>query len=145
MNIFLKDVDGSNYEAVCDLEVFEEQEEYVACNMWSLVESHYNKGHTCKAIYQDDTPVGFLMWVQESPEQVSIWRFMVDKNYQKAGIGSVALKIALEEIVRTPNLKIIEICYNPLNPVAKGFYSRYGFQEVGMDEEDEDMLAQILL
>ncbi|MEF1301316.1 GNAT family N-acetyltransferase, partial [Vibrio owensii] len=39
----------------------------------------------------------------------------------------------------------IEICYNPTNPVAKPFYSQFGFEEVGMDEDGEDMLAIIEL
>ncbi len=32
----------------------------------------------------------------------------------------------------------ITICYNPENPVAKDFYSGFGFQEVGMDEDGEE-------
>lgn len=31
------------------------------------------------------------------------------------------------------------------NPVAKDFYSSFGFQEVGLDEDGEDMLAVIKL
>ena len=50
----------------------EQQEAYVACNMWSLVEASYNTGYTCKAIYDNDRPVGFLMWVQESASSISI-------------------------------------------------------------------------
>lgn len=34
---------------------------------------------------------------------------------------------------------------NPKNPVAKEFYFSFGFSEVGMDEDDEDMLAVIKL
>lgn len=72
MDVVLKEITSSNYELVCDLDVTEEQQDYVACNMWSLVESHYNSGYTCKAIYCDNQAVGFFMWVQESPEKVSI-------------------------------------------------------------------------
>ena len=65
MQISLEEINKNNYEAVCDLEVTEAQEDFVACNMWSLVESFYNEGHTCRAIYLGDEPVGFLMWVKE--------------------------------------------------------------------------------
>lgn len=143
--ISLKEITRANYEPVCDLDVAEDQEEYVACNMWSLVESHYNQGYTCRAIYCGDVPVGFFMWVQETPTKIAIWRFMVDKNHQRKGIGKVALALALETIKSTPALKEIEICYNPKNPVAKDFYAGFGFQEVGMDEEGDDMLAIITL
>ncbi|WP_255619205.1 hypothetical protein [Photorhabdus antumapuensis] len=40
-------------------------------------------------------------------------------------------------------MKEIEICYKPKNPVARNFYASFGFVEVGMDEENEDMLAII--
>lgn len=145
MQISLEEINRKNYESVCDLDVTEAQEDYVACNMWSLVESFYNEGHTCKAICCDSKPVGFFMWVKESVSKVSIWRFMVDKNYQNQGIGRVALTLALESIKQTPGIQEIEICYNPRNPVAKGFYSGFGFQEIGMDEDGDDMLALIKL
>jgi len=145
MNISLEEIDKANYESVCDLDVADSQEEYVACNMWSLVESFYNTGYTCRAIYSDNLPVGFLMWVQESPYKISIWRFMVDKSYQNKGIGREALTQAIDAIKQSPTVKEIEICYDPKNPVAKEFYSSFGFQEVGLDEEDDDMLAIIRL
>jgi diamine N-acetyltransferase len=85
------------------------------------------------------------MWVKESRIKISIWRFMVDKNHQQKSIGRVALNLALAEIKKVPDLQVIEICYNPKNPVAKEFYSSFGFSEVGMDEGDEDMLAVIKL
>ncbi len=140
MKLSLEDITADNYEAICDLEV---AKEYVACNMWSLVESHYNSGYTCKAIYLNGVPVGFFMWVQETSAKVSIWRFMVDQTHQNKGIGRKALTMAIEEIKTTSKLKQIEICYNPLNPVAKDFYSSFGFEEVGLDEDDDDMLAVI--
>lgn len=143
MKISLHPVTQSNYEAVCELDVTKEQEEYVACNMWSLVESMFNEGYETRAIYLNEVVVGFFMWVYENQEKVSIWRFMVDQKHQQKGIGRMALDLALAEIKLTPNLKTIEICYNPNNPVAKEFYASFGFIEVGMDEEGEDMLAVI--
>lgn len=91
MKISLEEINKSNYEQVCDLDVADDQQAFVACNMWSLVESSYNENHTCKAIYCNDQPVGFLMWVQETPTKVSIWRFMIDESHQNNGIGRVAL------------------------------------------------------
>jgi len=145
LKVSLRQVTKENYEDVCELDVSKEQEEYVACNMWSLVESMFNDGHETRAIYLEKEPVGFFMWVKESLTKVSIWRFMIDRKYQKKGIGRKALDLALAEIKQLANLKEIEICYNPENPVAKEFYSSFGFVEVGMDEDDEDMLAVITI
>jgi len=145
MEVTLKEVDKQNYEQVCDLDVAKHQEDYVACNMWSLVESMFNDNHVTRAIYQGDRTVGFFMWVKETSDKISIWRFMVDQRYQQAGIGRVALNLALDEIRQVAGVKFIEICYNPKNPVAKSFYESFGFKEIGMDEDGEDMLAQISL
>ena len=145
MDISLREVSQENYEAVCDLEVTTEQEPYVACNMWSLVEAAYNDGHTCRAIYLAQQPVGFFMWVKETAQLISIWRFMVDKQYQQQGIGRQAMALALAEIEQDTDIKQIEICYNPGNPVAKNFYASFGFVEQGLDDDNEDMLALITL
>jgi len=62
------------------------------------------------------------MWVPETTKTISIWRFMVDQNYQNNGIGRKDLQLALDEIKQINGLEEIEICYNPNNPVAKDFY-----------------------
>jgi diamine N-acetyltransferase len=145
VEVSLRNITKENYEDVCELDVTKEQQDYVACNMWSLVESHYNEAYETRAIYVKDEPVGFFMWVHESTSKVSIWRFMVDKEHQQKSIGRIALNLALVEIQKVSDLKEIEICYNPENPVAKEFYSSFGFSEIGMDEDNEDMLAVIQL
>ncbi|ETS29402.1 acetyltransferase [Photorhabdus khanii NC19] len=143
MHITLTDVNKDNYEDVCDLSVADHQYEYVAENTWSLVESKFNPSYQTRTICLDDKPVGFFMWVPETDQRISIWRFMVDQHYQNKGIGRKAMLLALDEISRTDGLEEIEICYNPNNPVARNFYSSFGFVEVGMDEDNEDMLAMI--
>ncbi len=145
MAVSLRQITKSNYEQVCDLDVSEEQQDYVASNMWSLVESSFNDGYETRAIYLEEEPVGFFMWVTETLSKVSIWRFMIDHQHQQNGNGRIALNLALNEIKLTDGLKEIEICYNPNNPVAKAFYSSFGFVEVGMDDDNEDMLAVITL
>ena len=145
MNISLQAVTQTNYEQVCELDVTKDQEDYVACNMWSLVEAAFNTGYHTRAIYLADKPVGFLMWVAESAEKISIWRFMLDQAYQNQGIGRQALALAITEIKQVAGLQQIEICYNPDNPVAKDFYASFGFEEMGMDDDGEDMLALISL
>lgn len=144
MKISLRPVNKQNYEAICDLEVTKQQEDYVAENTWSLVEAIF-EGYESRAIYADEIVVGYMMWVQEHPHKIAIWRFMVDKEHQFKGVGRQALTLAISEIEHTQGLSTIEICYHPENPVAKSFYSSFGFKEIGMDEDNEDMLAIITL
>ena len=141
MNISLRKITKENYENICELDVSKEQEDYVSCNMWSLVESFYNEGYVSRGIYNEEQPVGFLMWVVESSKKISIWRFMVDHKYQNIGIGRSSLELAIDEIQKDSAVEEIEILYNPKNPIAKEFYSSFGFVEIGMDKEGEDMIA----
>lgn len=143
MDVSLRPVTQDNYEAICDLTVAETQKHYVASNLWSLVEAAFNDDYQTRAIYLQEVPVGFFMWVPEDANKISIWRFMVDQRYQQKNIGRTALALLLDELKATAGLKQIEICYAPENPVAKDFYASFGFVEVGMDDDNEDMLATI--
>lgn len=143
MLITLTDVNKNNYEVVCNLSVTDDQLDYIAENVWSLVESKFNPSYQTRAICLDGEPVGFFMWVPDAEQRITIWRFMVDKNHQNKGIGRKALSLAIDEIRHTDPLKAIAIGYNPNNLVAKNLYASVGFVEVGMDEEVEEMLAVI--
>jgi diamine N-acetyltransferase len=141
----LAPVNQHNYEAIADLTLHPDQENYLASNLWSLVEAAYEPDRHPRAIYQQDQLVGFIMWVQETPQRVSIWRVMVDRQFQQQGIGRVALQLALGEIRQMAGVQQIEICYVPTNPVAKDFYASLGFVEIGWDDAGEEMLAVINL
>ncbi|CDG96953.1 GCN5-related N-acetyltransferase [Xenorhabdus bovienii str. puntauvense] len=144
MLITLVDINKDNYEVVCDLSVTDEQLEYIAENVFSLVQSKFFPSYETRAIYSDSTPVGFFMWVpSDTGQKTTIWRFMVDKSHQNKGLGRKALSLAIEEIRRTEQLEEIEISYVPSNLVAKNFYASFGFIEVGIDEEVKEMLAVI--
>ncbi|MEX0447189.1 GNAT family N-acetyltransferase [Xenorhabdus sp. SGI246] len=141
--ITLTDVNKNNFEAVCDLSVTDDQLDYIAGNVWSLVQSKFHPSYQTRAICLDGEPVGFFMWVPDADQRITIWRFMVDKNHQNKGIGRKALSLALDEIRCTNQLEAIAISYDPNNLVAKNLYASFGFVEVGMDEETEEMLAII--
>lgn len=145
METTLSKITRENYEEVCDLEVTEEQQEYVAENMWSLVEAQFNPGYETRAICIDGQPVGFLMWVPEDEGKQAIWRFMVDRRYQNRGVGRRALEIALDEIKSTNSTQAILIGYNVKNDVARKFYASFGFVEKGLDKDCDDMIAELIL
>ena len=109
MDLSLRAVTKDNYEAVCELNVTEAQKQYVASNLWSLVEAAFNDGYQTRAIYLDDEPVGFFMWVYEDHHKISIWRFMIAQKFQRKNIGRTALQMLLTELApvfaEVPGLK----------------------------------------
>jgi diamine N-acetyltransferase len=98
----LRDVTADNWEEVVDLEVSDEQEDFVADNAYSLAESKFDPYVKPRAIYAGKHVVGFLMYESlESdgkPHDYSIYRLMVDKRHQGRGYGRAALELAIDEI-----------------------------------------------
>jgi len=143
MTITLREITKENYEDICDLEVAEDQKRHLSSNIESLVDSMFDETMVPRAIYFDDKPVGFIMGARASDTLVGIFRFMIDFNFQNEGIGLTALELAIAEIRQIEGIKQIQICYHPDNEIAKRLYFKIGFQEIGMDESGEDMLAEM--
>jgi diamine N-acetyltransferase len=97
--VTLRVIDKENWRAITQLEVLEEQQGNVSSNAMSLCESHYSEDAWVRAIYADETPVGFLMMSIWDPEKwYYIWRFMIDHRYQRLGFGSAAVKLAIRHV-----------------------------------------------
>lgn len=160
--IHLEKIDYKNVWDIIDLEVTKPQEDFVASNEISLVQAYSVRDSETKAfpfaIYNDDTPVGFLMVGfneaatydddEEPPKSLvrnySLWRLMIDAKYQKQGFGTEAIRLALE-FVRTWPCGKAEYCslsYEPENEVAAKLYRSFGFVENG--EMDGDEIVAVL-
>ncbi len=100
-------------------------------------------------IYEDDTPVGFLMvgfdtdddW-EDAPliakGNYNLWRLMIVEKYQNKGYGREAVCLALKFIKTFPcgEAKYCWLSYEPENKVAGKLYHSFGFVETGeMDGE----------
>lgn len=137
MNLELRTIDEGNWVECCCLSVAQEQEKYVYTNSFSLTEAHYTKNKYPLAIYKDSTMVGFIMYGYD--EDIDMWalsRIMIDKSYQKQGIGTEAIKIVFD-IVRQNigNIKF-GIRVDVDNEIGKRAYTKIGFKkEYDIDDE----------
>ena len=117
----LAPVTRSNVWQLLKLRVLEEQRDFIASNTESLVEAYLalsSGGHAWPfGIYDDDTPVGFLMigygadeeW--ENPpayarEGYTLWRLMIDRSYLGRGYGRAAIMLALDFIRPSPAARL---------------------------------------
>ncbi len=146
MQVSLRPVTRENYEAVCDLHIPDEQQQFLSPNVYSLLESHYYpETHRPRAIYDGETLVGFIMWsvfTDDSGEtEALIFRFMVAHEHQRKGIGRQSLLATVEEIESLKSVDSVVICYSPENDVSAKLYASVGFVEKGMADDGEDMLA----
>lgn len=143
-----------NVWKITKLHVTAEQDDFVASNAQSIIEAYIVKENGGAAfpfaLYDGDTPVGFLMIgydaddSYENPPKIaygnySLWRLMIDQAYQHRGYGRQAIALALD-FIRTFPCGKAEYCYlsyEPENEVAKRLYHSCGFRENGeMDEEE---------
>jgi diamine N-acetyltransferase len=144
----LEAVTERNWRAVARLKLAPEQEHLVASNLYSIAQSKFDPNARPRAVCAGGTPIGFLMYdvweAKDKTREASIYRFMIDRDYQGRGYGRAALVLALAEIKEVPAIKKVSIGYLPDNPVAKQFYASFGFVEVGKDEDGE-IVAELKL
>lgn len=150
----LEKITGKNVWDILKLCVSEEQKNFVAGNDISIIEAYTaitGNGYAFPfGIYEDDTPVGFLMigfdtddYWDDAPliakGNYNLWRLMIDKRYQKKGYGKEAIRLALEFIKTFPcgEAEYCWLSYEPENETASRLYRSFGFVETGeMDGEE---------
>lgn len=156
--IVLKPLNDGNRDEITALRVSEEQKAYVSDNTLSIQELQTALAHGGKAfafgIYDDDTPVGFVMigfgtddaW--ENPPEIakdnySLWRIMIDHRFQGKGCGTAAMR-AVTAFIRSFPCGPARYCwtsYDPANTAAKHLYQSFGFEQT--DEYDDDEVIAV--
>ena len=143
--INLREITSKNLKSIIDLNVKQDQKDYVALNSVSIAQGHYSKSAWFKGIFYDDRPVGFVMLdLIEEENKCFLWRFMIDREYQGKGFGKIALTQVID-FVRLLNLyTYIATSYVPAENSAGGFYKNFGFieseeitKEFGIEDSDE--------
>ena len=157
----LEQVNGKNVWDILKLTVEENQKNFVAANDISIIEAYTAitaNGYAFPfGIYENETPVGFLMigfdiddYWDDAPSiakgNYNLWRLMIDKAYQRRGFGKEAVQLALDFIKSFPCGKA-EYCwlsYEPENEAARQLYRSFGFSETG-DTDGEELIAVLRL
>lgn len=129
--ILFKEVDRSNYMECIDLKIKKEQRGFVADNAQSLLEAKFEEGLYTRAIYSDDTMVGFVLFDYDS--EISGWsmsRFMIGEQYQGQGLGKEAVKQFLKYMKEEMKIHELYISVEEDNVVACEMYEKIGFHFV---------------
>ena len=136
--VSLREVTAETVHTICRLEVSEEQKHFVAPNSISIAQAYFEPKAWFRAIYADETPVGFLMLYDDPDEpDYFLWRYMVDERYQKLGIGKRAMDLLLEYVRSRPGAHELRLSCHPGEDGPEPFYRRYGFALTGRMIGDE--------
>jgi diamine N-acetyltransferase len=144
LSVKLHPITRENFEECCDLEVSEDQREFVSSNVFSLAESRFYPEFIPLAIYAGEKMVGFLMYGRDELDGKLVWtllRMMVDRHYQRKGYGRAALELFIEQMRLKPGCKAIHATVMPGNDIAQSLYASLGFVETG-DMEDGDLILR---
>lgn len=139
MSIELRPIDKENYRQCIKLQVRDDQNDFVAPNIVSLIEAHYEGNLSAMGIYSDETMVGFAMYEEEPGENGHrfIWRLMVDAAHQGKGYGKDATKEIIRILGAKPDCKEIWLSFESENKRAERLYLSLGFEHTGEVVDDE--------
>ncbi len=128
----------------------------VAPNGMSVAQSFFSKNAWARAVYADDTPVGFVMLFDPTldPEAATkeggardslyVWRLMIDFKHQGRGYGEQVLRLVTERARSMPGIKSVTLSYVMEEGSAKPFYEKLGFRDTG-EIDDGEMKMRLML
>lgn len=136
--VTLREITAETLWSILKLKVGPEQDGLVAPNEISIAEAHFADDAWFRAIYADETPVGFVM-LSDKPEipRYYLWRYMVDARYQGMGFGRRALELVIDYVRTRPNATEMFLSYVPKETGPRGFYQKLGFVDTGREEDGE--------
>lgn len=154
MSVTLKEVNEQNWKQCIDLEVKENQKNFIASNIYSIAQSKIFDNHFNLAVYWNDTVVGYILYCnvidtnneipreykQEDNSYTEIVRFMIDKDYQGRGIGTMALKELKNILFNRHGAKKLCMSYIKGNVASGKLFRKVGFQDIGKESNGEIIL-----
>jgi diamine N-acetyltransferase len=149
--ITLRPVDDTNLEAVLALRVSAEQLAFVSSVEDSLLEAEAEPdGRAIQwGLYDDETPVGFVMVSDEvgGPAYIAqyLWKLLIDERHQRRGYGTAALDLVTEYFRGRPGVEVMWTSAGQGDGSPIPFYERYGFERTGEIVFDDEVLMRLRL
>lgn len=143
MTISLRELTLDTWHQCSELDVAENQRDFVAPNLASIAEAQFYPGTVCRAVYADDTMVGFVMYgpdaeyAPDEPGAYAFIRLMIDQAHQGKGYGRAAVAAVIDAITRIPGSRVIYTSYVSENIHAGRLYTAMGFQATGRELDGE--------
>jgi diamine N-acetyltransferase len=136
--VTLREITGETVIPICNLShtLTEPQSRMVAPNSLSIAQAHFSDHAWFRAIYADQTPVGFIM-LYHGPGHLDrdrsvhfLWRLMVARPYQGMGFGRRAVELLVEKIKAEGASELLTSCFEGEGG-PEGFYRKLGFHRDG--------------
>ena len=126
--IHLRTITRANYLDIIKLKVHSDQEHLVASNLYTIAQMQFKHEKTALGIYFGETPVGLIAY---DLDDYDIWRLMIDRNFQRRGFGTQAMKLIIEILRNHGKLPKVRTSAIISDNGPKPFYERLGFMVNG--------------
>ena len=149
MNVSLKEVTRETVRAVCKLDAGDGGTQ-VAPNAVSIAEASFYDEAWFRAIYENDTLVGFVMLydptlsAKPAEPDFFLWRLMIDKAHQRKRLGHAAVKLLIDHVRTRPGAEKLLVSHMSKADALGRFYGSLGFVYTGAEEEGEKVMARDL-
>ena len=144
MVVTLREITADTVHQIAHLTVKQDQKHFVASNAISLAQALFHEEAWYRAIYEGESPAGFVMLYDETlrsvppaEPKITLWRFMIDAKFQRRGIGKAALGLVIDYVRSRGVFSAITTSYVPGPGCAEPFYLSHGFRPNGEMDEDE--------
>lgn len=121
-----------------------EGETFVASNVYSLAQAwlYRDAGDVYPfAIYDEDTPVGFMMLDEDQEERcLVVWRILISEANLNQGYGTEALRQIIRLAKESGKYDFMILDCDPENKRAWHVYEKVGFRDTGEMENGESIL-----
>jgi diamine N-acetyltransferase len=146
--VHLREITDDNRDSVRALRVRRHQKQFVDSVSKSLKEAAKTPEANpwYRAVYRGDEPVGFVMLSWNPPAgpdkgRYFLWRLLIDKRYQKRGIGREVLT-QIADLVRADGATELLTSYEPGEGDPWPFYRQFGFEPTG-DIDDGEIILRL--
>jgi diamine N-acetyltransferase len=142
--VSLREITAETVVTICNLSdtLTAPQNKMVAPNARSIAQAHFSPYAWFRAIYADETPVGFIM-LYDNPEESEyfLWRLMIAAPHQGKGYGRQAIEHLIAYVKTRPNATELLVSCEQGEGSPEGFYRRLGFARNGNMADDEVVLS----
>lgn len=142
--VSLREITAETVVTICNLSdtLTAPQNKMVAPNARSIAQAHFSTYAWFRAIYADETPVGFIMLYDNPADpEYFLWRLMIAAPHQGKGYGRQAIEHLIAYVKTRPSAKELLVSCGQGEGSPEGFYRRLGFGRNGNMADGEVVLS----
>ncbi|HUF01309.1 MAG TPA: GNAT family N-acetyltransferase [Gaiellaceae bacterium] len=149
MDVHLRSLTDDNRAELEALELAPGQEQFLNTVTEALAEAEEEPGGRAIqfGLFDDDTPVGFVMISDEveGSDYIAqyLWKLFIDARHQRRGYGTAALDLVAEYFRARPGIDVMWTSAGQGEGSPIPFYERYGFVRTGDIVFDDEPLLRL--